>query len=440
MKGIDRRHFLKTSATLAAGSAAMTYAAVPNGPNARIRVAVVGLNGRGQEHIQGFSKLNPMNVEVAALCDVDENVLNKRLDQFEKANAKKPVGFTDVRKLLEDKSIDVVSFATPNHWHALGTVWACQAGKDVYVEKPCSYNIWEGRKMVEAARKYNRIVQHGTQIRSSPAIQEAIQKLKGGVIGQVYMAKGLCYKWRDTIGHAKEEAVPPGVHYDLWVGPAPERPFTRNRFHYNWHWQWAYGCGDIGNQGVHQLDVARWGLGVGLPHKVHSMGGHYMFDDDQETPNTQVCAFEYPAEKKLLTFEVRHWITNPEGGIGKDKGDSNAVGVLFLGSEGYMEIPSYGMYRTFLGKKKEPGPTARQEGDHFANFIQAVRNRKPETLNAEIEIGHISSALAHLANTSYRLGRSLVFDPVTEKFSDDPEANRLLAREYRPPYEIPEKV
>jgi predicted dehydrogenase len=381
-----------------------------------------------------------MNVEVAALCDIDEHVLNERLDQFEKATHKRPRAFTDMRKVLEDKSIDVVSFATPNHWHALGTVWACQAGKDVYVEKPCSHTLWEGRKMVEAARTYNRIVQHGTQCRSSVALQQAVKKLREGVIGEVYMAKGLCYKWRDTIGRAQEEPVPTGVHYDLWTGPAPARPFTRNRFHYNWHWQWTYGNGDIGNQGVHQLDLARWGLGVGLPERVQSMGGHYMFSDDQETPNTQVSAFHYPGQQKLLTFEVRHWITNPEGGIGNEKADSNAVGVLFLGSEGYMEIPSYDTYRTFLGKKKEPGPSARQDGDHFANFIEAVRSRKPEALNAEIEEGHLSSALCHLANVSYRLDRTLAFDPQTEKFPDDEEANRLLSREYRPPYVIPEKV
>ncbi len=437
MKTVTRRHFLMASAALAIAKCP-AYASTSNGANSRVRVGVVGLKGRGGDHIQGFSQLASNHVELAALCDVDEAVLGKRLDQVEKSTGKKPKTFTDVRKLLEDQSIDVVSFATPNHWHALGTIWACQAGKDVYVEKPCSHNIWEGRKMVEAARKYRRIVQHGTQIRSSPAIQEAVRKLREGVIGEVYMAKGLCYKWRDTIGNAKEEPVPQGVHYDLWTGPARVCPFTRNRFHYNWHWQWDYGSGDIGNQGVHQLDVARWGLGVKLPKKVVSMGGHFMFDDDQETPNTQVCAFEYPGEQKLLTFEVRHWITNTEGGIGV--GDSNAVGVLFLGSEGHMEIPSYGGYRTFLGRKREPGPSGDEEGDHYANFIEAVRSRKPETLNAEIEEGHLSSVLAHLANISYRLGRSLKFDPATEKFQGDEEANRLLKREYRSPYVIPEEV
>src|SRR5262245_711963 len=232
MESMNRRYFLKTSAMVAAASS-LSYASSPNGANSRVRVAIVGLHGRGHEHIHGFSKLSSINVEVAALCDIDESVLNGRLDQFEKSKGKRPLGYTDIRKLLEDKSIDAVSFATPNHWHALGTIWACQAGKDVYVEKPCSYSVWEGRRMVEAARRYNQMVQHGTQIRSSPAIQEAVKKMQEGLIGQVFMAKGLCYKWRDTIGHAKEEPVPPGVHYDLWMGPAPARPFTKNRFHYN---------------------------------------------------------------------------------------------------------------------------------------------------------------------------------------------------------------
>jgi predicted dehydrogenase len=398
-----------------------------------VRVAVIGIKGRGGEHIQAFSRLKDNNVELAALCDVDENVLNQRLAQVEKLTGKKPEAFTDMRKVFDDKSIDAVSFATPNFWHALGTIWACQAGKDVYVEKPASHNIFEGRKMVQAARKYNRIVQHGTQIRSSEAIKEAVRQLREGVIGEVYMAKGLCYKRRDTIGKAKEEPVPSGVHYDLWTGPAPLRPFTRNRFHYQWHWQWLYGDGDIGNQGVHQLDVARWGLGVKVPTKVQSMGGHFMFDDDQETPNTQVTAFMYPEEKKLLTFEVRHWDTPSEG-------TDLRVAVLFLGSKGYMEIPNYGEYRVFLGKDRTPGPTGKKDGDHFANFISAVRSRKPEMLNAEIEEGHQSTVLAHLANISYRVGRTLTFDSKTETFPGDKEANNFLSRKYRPPFVVPDKV
>ena len=286
--------------------------------------------------------------------------------------------------------------------------------------------------MVEAARKYGRIVQVGFQNRSSPALQEAMEKIREGLIGEVYMARGLCYKWRKSIGRAKVEPVPPGVHYDLWMGPAPSRPFTRNRFHYEWHWQWEYGNGDIGNQGPHQLDLARLGLGVGLPRKVQCMGGHFLFEDDQETPNVQTASFEYPEQKKLLTFEVRHWITNSEG--------DSQVGAFIYGSEGYVEISKYNAYRTFLGRKHEPGPGREEGGNHYVNFIDAVRSRKPQQLNSEIEEGHISSSVAHLANIAYRTGRTLNFDPQQERFPDDREANQYLKRRYRPPFVVPDKV
>ena len=231
----------------------------------------------------------------------------------------KPATFVDVRKLLEDKSIDAISIAVPNHWHTLMAIWACQAGKDVYVEKPCSHNLWEGKQLVAAANHYNRIVQHGTQTRSDAAVREGIQKIHDGAIGDVYMARGLCFKWRDTIGRTPVSAVPDGVNYDLWTGPAPKHEFTKNRFHYNWHWFWDYGNGDIGNQGVHQIDVARWGMGLGFPNKVSAIGGHFMFDDDQQTPNTLNCAFEYSAasgKRRMIEFEVRHWMTNHEAEIG----------------------------------------------------------------------------------------------------------------------------
>jgi predicted dehydrogenase len=402
------------------------------GANDRLRVAVVGIRSRGGDHIAGFLNLASHNVEVAALCDIDETVLEKEKGDLEKKTGRKIQTYVDMRKLLENQEIDIISFATPNFWHALGAIWAIQAEKDVYLEKPCSHNIWEGRKIVEAARKYNRVVQHGTQIRSSAAIREAIRKLQEGVIGEVYMARGLCYKRRNTIGKTGEEPVPQGVHYDLWTGPAHARPFTRNRFHYNWHWQWEYGNGDIGNQGVHQMDIARWGLGVGLPKKVQSMGSHFMFDDDQETPNVQLATFFYPEEKKLLAFEVRHWDTNSDGDI--------QIGVLFYGSKGTLEIPSYSAYRVFLGPDREAGPAGNQEGDHFLNFIEAVRARDPKLLTAEIEEGHLSSSLCHLANISYRLEKTLTFDPKTETFPGDQEANALLTRNYRPPFVVPELV
>src|SRR5208283_5692893 len=429
--------FAKTTAGL--GISALTFIGHPErvfGANDRVRVAVCGLHGRGKDHIDGFSRVP--NVEIAALCDVDENVLRKRLGEV----SGKPQIYVDIRKLLEDKSIDAISIATPNHWHSLMAIWACQAGKDVYVEKPCSHNLWEGGQLVHAAEKYNRIVQHGTQTRSAPAMQEAIKGLHEGVLGEVYLARGLCFKRRDTIGHAPEEAVPGGVHYDLWTGPAPLKPFTRNRFHYNWHWIWDTGNGDLGNQGIHQVDVARWGLGLKFPNRISAVGGHFMFDDDQQTPNTLNCAFEFhlpDGKRRMLEFEVRHWITNTEAEIGMPGFGAGAAalpqaaggapssfkqpkamcGNLFYGSKGYMAMTGYESYRTWLGEEQEPGPSATQGEDRWANFIQCIRTRKKEDLLSPIEEGHLSCTLIHLANASYRLGRTLSFDPATEQVKGD---------------------
>ena len=260
-KQMIRRDFLgHAAATLGGGVAFAAQSQRVSGANDRVRVALCGVRGRGKDHLRNYSKIK--NVEIAAVCDVDDNVVRERLAQMDKMGLPKPATYTDVRKLLEDKSIHAVSIATPNHWHALMAIWACQAGKDVYVEKPCSHNIWEGKQLVAAASKYDRIVQHGTQTRSDAAVRDAVQKMRDGLIGDIYMARGLCYKWRDTIGRAPVSPVPAGVDYDLWTGPAPKHDFTRNRFHYNWHWFWDYGNGDLGNQGVHQVDVARWGMGL----------------------------------------------------------------------------------------------------------------------------------------------------------------------------------
>src|SRR5438876_2069984 len=305
---MDRRKFFISTAAAAAASST-----VFGSPNDTIRVATIGLRGRGKDHIKEIT--GQPNVELVALCDVDKNILEDRGAALEKQTGKKPQLFSDYRKLLEDKSIDAISIATPNHWHTLMAIWACQAGKDVYVEKPCSHNLWEGGQLVRAAAKYNRIVQHGTQSRSDPAVMEAVKKMREGLLGEVYLSRGLCFKWRDSIGHTPISPVPAGVDYDLWTGPAPARPFTRNHFHYNWHWFWAYGNGDLGNQGVHQMDVARWGLGLGFPNKISAVGGHVTFDDDQETPNVLNCAFEYsPPENKrtIVEFEIRQWMSNHE--------------------------------------------------------------------------------------------------------------------------------
>jgi len=410
-------------------------------PNDTIRVACIGIRGQGNSHIREYSRMP--NVEIAALCDVDERVLNQRLKEVEASGKKRPAAFTDYRKVMEDKSIDAVSIATPNHTHSLIAIAACQAGKDVYVEKPCSHNIFEARQLVAAARKYNRIVQHGTNSRSTVALREAVQKLGEGVIGDVYMARGLCFKWRDTIGRKPDAPVPPGVHYDLWLGPAPERPFSENRFHYNWHWNWDYGNGDIGNQGIHEMDICRWGLGVKYPSKVSAIGGHFMFDDDQQTPNTMVASFEFNegGKKRMLVFEVRHWISNHEAGIGEGgRKNSNTVGNIFYGSKGYMAIDGYGSYKTFLGRDQEPGPARSEGGNNWANFIQVMRSRKLSDLNADIEEGYLSTQLVHLANISYRLGRTLHFDAETLQCIGDPEANRMFTRDYRKPFVVPEKV
>jgi predicted dehydrogenase len=431
---LNRRQFLTTSA--AAG--AVTLAALQPGPagaaaNEVIRVGVIGLNGRGADHIEGFRKLP--GAEVAALCDVDEKVLGTRADALDKATDKKVKRYADLRKLFDDKEIDAVSIATPNHWHSLAGIWAMQAGKDVYVEKPCSHNVWEGRQLVKAARKYNRMCQHGTQGRSSPSVREAMQKLREGVIGTVYMAKGLCYKWRPSIGKVSgPQPIPAGIDYDLWLGPAAKQPLRRKRLHYDWHWFWDFGNGDIGNQGVHEMDMARWGLGVGLPRRVQAAGGHYLFDDNQETPNTQIATFEFPEAGKLLQFEVRPWITNHEGGFGT--GQANEVGVIFYGSEGYMTV-QYFEYKTFLGRRREPGPAGKGAGNEYATFIEGVRQHKQEALGVDVEEGHLSSALCHLANMAYRLGRPIEFDPTREQCPGDAKASELLTRTYRPPFVVP---
>ncbi|HZT38905.1 MAG TPA: Gfo/Idh/MocA family oxidoreductase [Bryobacteraceae bacterium] len=434
---MNRRYFLLGSMAAAGASRSGALAS----PNDTVRVACIGVHGQGRTHISRYAEMR--NVEIAALCDVDESVLNSRLDMVEKLGKKRPAGFTDVRKLLEDKSIDAISIATPNHHHTLQTIWACQAGKDVYVEKPCSHDMFEARQIVAAAKKYNRVVQHGTNCRSNIA-REAVQKMREGLIGDIYMARGLCFKWRDTIGRATPEPVPAGVHYDLWLGPAPEHAFTKNRFHYNWHWFWDYGNGDIGNQGIHQLDAARWGLGVTYPTRVSAIGGHFMFDDDQETPNTMTAEFEFDegGKKKMLVFEVRHWITNHEAGIGEGGRSPNTVGAIFYGSKGYLALwdEDHGRYESYLGKEQAPGPSGQDKGNNWANFIAAVRSRKHEDLNAPIEEGAISTTLVHLANISYRLGRSLKFDAASYSCPGDEEANAMFRRTCRAPFVVPEKV
>jgi predicted dehydrogenase len=426
-----RRDFIKKSAGAAALLSMPTIiSANAFGSADKVRVAVLGVNGRGTNHIGGF--MQQPDAEVVCLCDPDLNVLGKRAAEFEKKYGKKVIQQQDLRKVFEDKSIDAVSVATPNHWHALATIWACQAGKDVYVEKPGSHNIYEGRKMVEAANKYDRIVQHGVQLRSSVAVQEAIKHLRDGLIGNVYMARGLVFRWRDDIGKKGPGTIPTGLDYDLWTGPAAMLPYSEDWVHYNWHWQWNYGCGDVGNQGIHETDLCMWGLNVGLPEVITAGGGKFLFDDAKETPELLATTYHYPKEKKIIEFEVRPWITNGENGA--------EVGNIFYGSEGYLVVYNYDRYESFLGRNKKPGPSKREGGDHYANFIKAVRAHDKSLLNAPVETAHLSSGLAHLGNIAYRTGRTLYFNPVTEKFVKDKEADKYLTRPGRKPFVVPDVV
>jgi len=412
------------------------------GANDRINVGVIGVRGRGRDHIDAV--IHGPNARVAAVCDIDQSNIERAQAFTEKSGGGKPQGYEDMRKLFDDKSIDAVSIATTNHWHALAGIWACRAGKDVYVEKPVSHNVWEGRKIVEAARKYKRIVQAGMQSRSIGHKRKLMERLREGAIGRLYMARGQCFKRRQSIGKAPDGPVPAGVNYDAWLGPAPQRPFNPNRFHYNWHWFWDYGNGDIANQGVHEMDICRWGLNqAGLPRKVFSGGGKYIYSDDQETPNTQQAVFDYGAGLEMV-FEVRGLMSNSEGSVSFD--GANTIGNIFYGSEGFACVDSQG-YQIYQGEKRELVEQMKaQEAriwdtqPHFNNFFECVRSRKREDLTADIEEGHLSAALCHLANISYRTGRSLKFDPSKESFGSDAEANALLTQVYRAPYQIPDPV
>ena len=438
---MNRRKFLSATGSTAAALTAAQYSRVL-GANDRLQAAVIGVNGRGKSHIRAAAE-NP-GMQVAAVVDIDQAVAEKAAAYTKQYQPETPDEYVDLRDMLSNKDIDIVTIATTNHWHALSTIWAVQAGKDVYCEKPASHNIWEGRKMVEAARKYKRIVQIGHQARSTPSVIEAVRHLREGTIGELYMAKGLCYKRRKSIGSAPVSAVPPGVDYDIWLGPAQPYEFKRNRFHYNWHWHWAFGNGDIGNQGVHQMDIARWGLGLDhLPEHAYSTGGHYVYDDDQETPNTQHAAFDYGS--RMLQFEVRGLITGGECRVLEDSGGgAHTIGVVFFGSDGFLSIYNGG-FKTYLGEKRVPGPGMEGTGEnttalHFENFRKAVVSRRVSDLSCDVEEGHLSAALCHLANISYRTGDNLLFDAANECFVGNFGADTLLSRDYREPWVVPEEV
>ena len=453
-----RREFIKKSLLGTAGIAmagmsmsAKSYASII-GANERINIAVVGIRGQGSNHINQWCALKDnRNVRLKTLCDADEQYFSEKSKVVIDKTGITPTTEWDIRKVLEDKELDALSMAIPNHWHALATIWACQAGKHVYIEKPASHNVWEGRKMVEAARKYDRRVQVGFQNRSIANVMEAMEFLHGGGIGDTYMARGTCFKPRDSFGKVPDSAPPASLHYDYWRGPAEMIPYNEKKVHYNWHWHWATGNGDTGNQGPHQFDVARWGMNKNEhPVSVYSAGGIYGIDLNecsQETPNTQSSTFKY-ADGTMLEFETRGRYTNGESSL------DIHIGNVFYGTKGYLELNG-GTWKAFREKEKEPfaqsksgtAPSPSNQvlaapggAEHYANFLDAIRAGNNETLHCDIEEGFKSSVLPLIANVSYLTGRELRFDGDTEKFVKDKQADKMLTRDYRDPYTVPNKV
>ena len=449
-----RRDFIRSAAT-GAVFPLVTSAWAQRSPNDTVNVAVAGFHGRGTAHYQAYAKMQ--NVRVRALCDADERLFPDAVANVEALAGYRPDTEYDIRRLLERKDIDAVSIATPDYWHALMTIWACQAGKDVYVEKPVSFTVVEGRRMVEAARKYGRIVQAGQNLRSSPEVRAVARLLNEGRLGRVYRAQVNIAKPRGSIGRTPESPIPPGVHWDLYLGPTGYRPFSLNRFHYGWHFFWDTSTTDIGNTGVHHLDLARWGLGKRVhPVKVHSAGGFYVWDAEQETPNFQTATIEY-ADGSVIDMTLNN-VYGPSGPWN-----------VFYGTQGYVsgsnENSKWETVRgSFTPRKRTtsspvseaandasfatasytPGPPVESGREHtvsnFRNFIDCVRSRKEEDLYCNVLEGHMSATLCRLANISYRTGRKLVFNPDTERFVGDEDANRYLTRQYRRGYVVPDKV
>ena len=425
---MQRRTFVKSTAgAVAASSTAFAAANRVLGANDKIRCAVLGVNGRGRSHFSGLQPLE--NVEVTTFVDPDLEIGRQRAAEFEAKFGHRPKVVQDMRRVLDDKDIDVVTIATPNHWHTLAAIWACQAGKDVYVEKPATHCFNEGKSLIAAAHKYKRIVQHGVQLRSSDAIREAVSKVREGLIGDVYMARATIFKWRPPLEQHPDETAPSHIDYGLWVGPGKWRPYSKRHVHYNWHWTWDYGNGEIGNQGIHETDMLQWGLDVGMPTKLTSMGGKYLWNDHRETPELLTTLMEFDGGKKYAEVAVRFWNSNHE--------TESANGNLFYGSEGHLVISGYTKYQFFFGRKNEPGPSGEAPTRHYENFIKAVRSRKTSDQNGPVETAHSAAALAHLGNINYKRGRTLEFDPAAERFTNDEGANQMLGQEYRKGFEVP---
>lgn len=417
MSRTTRRRFLEDSLLAAAMAAAMPAGRLlaqdspqSSSPAEKLGVAVVGTGGRGGEHLGVFASRK--DTEVLYVCDADEATGKARVEFVAKRQSRPPKYAKDFRTVLDDPAVDLVTTATPNHWHSLVAIWAMQAGKDVYVEKPVSHNVSEGRRCVQVARKYQRICQAGTQCRSMAGSIAAIEYVRGGKIGEVKLARGLCYKRRGSIGKKGTYQPPATLDYDLWCGPSPMVPLTRPKLHYDWHWVWVTGNGDLGNQGIHQMDLARWGLGLNrISDRVLSYGGRVGYEPEEagETANTQVVMHEFDKEGKTLIFEVR--------GLETDDLLGARVGVIFYGTEGTVVLNSYtdGVALDRDGKVIEKFSGG---GDHYDNFVQAVRSRKVEDLRGDILEGHLSSALCHTGNTSLRLGEELPMAEIQKRLAD----------------------
>lgn len=420
MPVFPRRTFL-----MAAPAVVATAKIAAASPGEKVVIGVIGLGGQGKAHVNSY--VNLPNAEIAYLCDVDEEHLAEASKIAPRAKK-----VSDLRKILDDKSVDAVSIATPDHWHTPAALLALDARKHVYVEKPCSHNLREGRWLVDAVKRTGKLVQHGTQSRSSPFLQAAMKLLQEGVIGDVKIARCWNVQYRPPIGKAQPSAPPSRFDYDTWIGPAPVTPFQSNRHHYTWHWWYDFGTGDAGNDGVHELDIARWGLGVNeQPSNVSAIGGKYVHDDDQQFPDTMTAAFEYPGDgaignRKQLTFEMRLWSRNAPFGI--DNGNE------FLGTKGRMLLTKRGRVEVY-GEKGEPIKVDLPEvknvslPPHHQNFLGAIRGEG--SLHADALTGHLSSSLPHLANAACRAGKSFRFDPDKETVIGDNDLNRFLTRAYR---------
>ena len=437
----NRRAFLATSAATfvatAASLSARNWAAAADSPSEKLRVAVMGLRNRGRDHVARFSEC--ADVELVAVCDPDESTVAPALKRLNERQTKPPRYEADVRRLLEDRTLDALVIAAPDHWHALATVWACQAGKHVYVEKPVSHNLIEGRRMVEAARKHQRVVQVGTQRRSATWLASAAKYVRDGKLGKIAFARAWITGGRQGIGKLADAPTPSGVNYDLWLGPAPNRPFNPNRFHYNWHWFWDYGTGELGNNGIHALDVVRAILDVDAPQSVTSGGGTYANQDDRQTPDTQIAMFDFGGT--CVTWE--HRMYSKSGLYGRPWGAvfyGEAGNLIFDDGGWTVEPPTDGAAaeaktESASGEKLAGEKASECEAAHVRNFLDCIKSGAAP--NADIAIGHSSTRLCHLGNIAFRTGHRLQFDAASETIADDPAANELLGREYRAPFVLP---